>query len=162
MKIDLAIRDLADAETRLGDELAAVGERHKADHDVFHMTATLAGVERGHLDSLAPHAGRYGVELDGSAEAGNGRGPLDVVREKTSELAGRRPEPGVLLLRDLRKLYLLAAEASVDWVILGQGAQAVKDGDLLAVTAACHPQTLRTMKWATYRIKTAAPQTLAT
>ncbi len=34
----------------------------------------------------------------------------------------------MLLLRDLRRLYVLASEASIGWVILGQGAQRKQDG----------------------------------
>ena len=47
-------------------------------------------------------------------------------------------------------------------VILAQGAQAVTDTDLLNAVSSCHDETLRTVKWATYRIKTASPQILAT
>ena len=41
MKLDLAIRDVRDAERTLARQLDALGERHKADHDVFHLTETL-------------------------------------------------------------------------------------------------------------------------
>jgi hypothetical protein len=82
------------------------------------------------------------------------------VREKTSELIGSRPEPGMLLLRDLREIYLLASQASIDWTVLAQGAQAAKDRDLLAIVSECRTDQLRTLKWATTRIKEAAPQTL--
>jgi len=36
----------------------------------------------------------------------------------------------------------------LDWELLAQAAQATKDGELLAVTARCHLQTLRQMRWA--------------
>jgi hypothetical protein len=68
----------------------------------------------------------------------------------------------MLLLSDLRRVYLLASEASINWVMLGQGAQAIKDAELLAVVTKGHGETLQTVKWATYRIKSAAPQILAT
>jgi hypothetical protein len=63
---------------------------------------------------------------------------LDTLREKSSELAGRRPESGLLLLR---KLYMLAPEASINWV---KGAQAARDHELLQATKRCHPNTLPT------------------
>jgi hypothetical protein len=44
--------------------------------------------------------------------------------ERLSEWAGRRPEPGLLLLADLRRLHRNAAGVSVDWELLAQGAQA--------------------------------------
>jgi hypothetical protein len=92
----------------------------------------------------------------------HGSGLLERAREKTSELVGRRPEPGLLLVRDLRKLHLLYAEASINYVILGQGAQAARDRQLLDACSQCHAQTLRGMKWTVTRIKVAAPQVLTT
>jgi hypothetical protein len=65
-------------------------------------------------------------------------------------------------VRDLRELHLLYAEASIDWVILGQGAQAVRDAELLDTVSGCHAQTLPGLKRTVTRIKTAAPQVLAT
>ena len=160
MKIALAIREVRDAETALVAELGRVGERHRADHEVFHLSHTLTGLHRTNLGALAPFGGRYGVDVEPAEEDGSG-GPVGRAREKLSELAGRRPEAGLLLLRDLRRLHLLYAEASVDWVLLGQGAQAVRDGELLSVVGECHARTLRGMKWTLTRLKTAAPQVLA-
>jgi hypothetical protein len=66
----------------------------------------------------------------------------------------------LLLLRDLRELHLRYAEASINWVILVQGAQAARDAELLSACQHGHRQTLRGMKWTVTRIKTAAPQIL--
>ena len=159
MKLGLAIEHVASAERELAERLLEVGERHSTDHDVFHLTRTLAKKERGHLDALARHAGRYGASIDRDGD-GAGNGIVAKAREKGAELMGRRPEPGLLLLRDLRELHLLAAGASLDWVALAQGAQAAKDTDLLATVTECHDETLKTLKWTTYRLKEAAPQAL--
>jgi len=158
LKLGLAIRETYAAESDLVDELLTVGERHRVDHDVFHLTRTLA--ERGgeRMKALEPHAERYDTKLRG--EPGEGGGVLSTIREKGSELAGRRPEAGVLLVRDLRRLHLLAAEASIDWTILGQGAQAARDQELLDTVTECHPEALRALKWTTTRLKEAAPQVL--
>lgn len=161
MKLGLAIREVREAERALATQLNALGERHKADHDVFHLTETLQRLAHANLEALAPPAERYGVSVDaGDAPEEHGGGLIERAREKTSELLGRRPEPGLLLLRDLRELHLLYAEASIDWVMLGQGAQAAKDAELLAVVSHCHAQTLRGMKWTVSRLKEAAPQVL--
>lgn len=149
MKLDLAVTDVRDAEVDVGCRLGAVGERHRADHDVHHLTETLQRIVRANLERLAGPAARLGVDVDPDAAHG-----------KPSELAGRRPDPGLLLLRDLRELHLAYAEASINWVILGQGAQAARNAELLAVVSDCHPQTLRGMKWTVTRLKTAAPQVL--
>lgn len=52
-----------------------------------------------------------------------------------------------------RTLHLLYAEASINYVILGQGAQAARDRDLLDAVSLCHAQTLRGMKWTVTRIR---------
>jgi hypothetical protein len=156
VKLGLAIRDVRDAEQTLARRLDALGERHKADHDVYRLTQTLQQIAHANLERLAPHGVRYGIDV----EAEHGAGLLDKAREKSSELIGRRPETGLLLLRDLRELHLRYAEAAIDYVILGQGAQAARDRELLDAVSQCHAQTLRGMKWTVTRIKTAAPQTL--
>ena len=162
MKIGAAIEQVASAEADLAGQLVTVGERHRTDHDVFHVTRTLARMENGHIGSLEPHAKRYGVSVAGEGRDDPARrGPLARMLEKSAELVGQGSEPGLLLLSDLRSIYLLASETSINWVMLAQGAQAVKDADLLNAVTSCHDQTLRTVKWATYRIKSAAPQALA-
>ena len=162
MKIGIALREAHDAETELAAELRRVGERHKADHDVFHLTRTLSTWCERHVKRLVEQAARYDVDLDAEAvEEQESRGLLARLREKGSELAGRRPESGVLLLRDMRELHLAAARASLAWTALGQGAQAVSDNELLGVVSACHPETIRTMKWTVHKVKEASPQVLA-
>jgi hypothetical protein len=161
VKLGLAIRDVRDAEQTLAQQLNVLGERHKADHDIYHLTHTLQRIARANLERLAPHGTRYDVDVDpADAPAEHGTGLLEKAREKSSELIGRRPEPGLLLLRDLRELHLQYAEASINYVILGQGAQAARDRELLEAVSQCHIPTLRGMKWTVTRIKTAAPQTL--
>jgi hypothetical protein len=162
VKIGVALRETHDAERDLGAELLDVGERHKADHDVFHLTRTLSSWCDRHVHALAEQAARYGVDVAADAVAGEGdRGLVARVREKGAELVGRRPEPGLLLLRDLRELHLAAARASLAWTVLGQGAQAVRDGELLDSVTRCHPETIRTMKWTVQKLKEASPQALA-
>lgn len=80
--------------------------------------------------------------------------------EKTSEALGRRPEPALLLLRDLRELHLCAVGNNVYWEMLAQAAQALRDSELLALTKACRPQTVRQMKWTETLIKELSPQAL--
>jgi hypothetical protein len=162
MKIEIALREAHDAETELAAELARVGERHKADHDVFHLSSTLSGWCDEHLQRLASQAARFDIELDAdAADDAQSDGLLSKLREKGSELAGRRPESGVLLLHDLRDLHLAAARASLAWTVLGQGAQAISDTELLEAVTTCHPETIRTMKWTVQKLKEASPQVLA-
>jgi hypothetical protein len=163
VKIGLAISEVASAEAELVHALAGVGERHRADHDVFHTTKTLAKLENAHIAALGAHAERYEASVERSEhDQPDSARPLQRVVAKGAELVARRPEPALLLLEDLRRIYLQASEVSIDWVILAQGAQAITDTDLLSSVSSCHDETLRTVKWSVYRIKTASPQILAT
>jgi hypothetical protein len=160
--IGVALREAHDAETDLAALLARVGERHRADHDVFHMSRTLGRWCERHVHRLAEQAARHGIGLDPeAADDDEERGLLSRLREKGSELAGRRPEAGLLLLGDLRDLHLAAARASLAWTILGQGAQATRDRELLETVTACHPEAIRTMKWTVQKAEEASPQILA-
>jgi hypothetical protein len=162
MKIDAALVELRDAEQELIAALRHVGERHRGEQDVFHLTRTLRGWAEQRLEQLAPHADRYDIEIDPPAsEDEHGKGMLGRLREAGAELVRERPEPGILLLRDLRDLHLAACRVSLAWTVLGQGAQAVSDAELLAATTACHPEAIRTMKWTVQKVKEASPQVLA-
>jgi hypothetical protein len=76
-------------------------------------------------------------------------------------VTGRQAVPGVLLLADLRALHRMAAGVSLDWELLAQGAQAVKEGELVELTRRCHPETLLQLKWTNAMLKTLSPQVLA-
>jgi hypothetical protein len=83
------------------------------------------------------------------------------LQQRLSDLVGRRPEPGLLLLFDLRRLHKLAAGTSLDWELLAQAAQAAKDQHLLELAQRCHPETLRQMRWTNAMLKELSPQALA-
>jgi hypothetical protein len=158
VKFDLVLRDLHRAESSLAEELLTVSERHRADHEVRHVARDLAGWSQRHVHELAAAGPRYGLDLPDDPPEDSG--PLAGLRERASELLGRRPEPALALLADLRHLYLSAAGVSLDWVLLGQGAQAARDADLLGLTQRCHPETLRQVRWANATLKELAPQPL--
>jgi hypothetical protein len=160
VKLALAIKEVARAEEELAQELLEVGERHRTDHDVYHLTRQLSRWSQGHVAALEKQAERYGDGVDADDTGRESAGPLSAIREKTAELLGRRPAAGILLLRDLRHVHLLAAEASLNWTLLGQAAQAAKDAELLECVELCHPETLRTMRWSLTKLKVAAPQVL--
>jgi hypothetical protein len=161
MKLDKAIRDTVEAEVELAQQLRIVGERHAVEHDLYHLGHTLARQCAGHVEQLAPFAARYGAS--GPSEAvSESPGIMGKLRHKGAELVGRRQAAGMLLLRDLRHLYLAAQEAEISWVILAQVAQAVRDRELLEVTTVCHEHAEVRGKWLRTRIKQSAPQVLAT
>ncbi len=159
MKLDLALRELHRAENSLAVDLLKVADRHKVDHEIYHVARDLARWSQQHVHELAEIGPRYGLHLKDDSEQNSGL--LATARNKASELVGHRPEPALLLLADLRHLYRTAAGVSLDWELLAQGAQAVKDAELLALTKRCHPQSLRQMRWANAMLKVLSPQVLA-
>ncbi|HSA52514.1 MAG TPA: hypothetical protein VLH10_20705 [Yinghuangia sp.] len=159
--ITLALRVLHRGERRLAGRLVTVAQRHRTEHEVHHVAVDLARWSREHVDRLAAAAADYHLNLGGPSDNAT-EGVLPTLRKKASEAIGRRPEPGLLLLRDLRQLHLAAAENSLHWEMLAQAAQAKRDSTLLGLASDCHPRTLRQMRWTNTMIKTLSPQVLTT
>jgi hypothetical protein len=82
------------------------------------------------------------------------------IREKGAELPGRRSHAALLLLRDLREIYMKAAGVSADWEMIAQAARGIKHTDLLEVSTRCHPDTLHQMRWANSKLKEESTQIL--
>ncbi|MCU1593104.1 MAG: hypothetical protein JWO12_496 [Frankiales bacterium] len=158
--IRLVLREVHEGEQDLEKQLHAVADRHRTDHEVRHVAIDLARWSLLNRQALAPFAGRYGDELGRDQHPAVPSGVLSAVRERSAELVGRRSAPGLLLLRDLRELYLLASGNSVLWTMLGQAAQTVKDKDLLGVVTECHDRTMRQAVWCNATIKVLSPQLL--
>ena len=159
MKLGMAIQELHRSENELYTVLLTMSDRHKVDHEVFHVTRDLATWSQQHVARLAEAGREFGLDLD--PEAKRVAGLLEAVRQKAAELAGRRPEPGLLLLADLRHLYREASGTSLDWELLAQGAQGARMKELLDLAERCHPQTLRVSRWANAKLKESSPQVLA-
>lgn len=150
--VGLAIRELYHAEYDLARELLVVAERHREDHDIFHVARDLAGWSQRHIDRLTDMARDRGITLEPPPEPSRGSAV------GTTEPAGHGDDPRLRLLSDLRGLHRMAAGVSLDWEILAQTAQALKDPDLLTLAQRCHPATLRQLRWANAALKESAPQ----
>lgn len=158
MKIGLVLEGLHRDENDLAQQLFHISERHKADHEIYHLARDLAGWSQQHVREIADVARQYELELDPEPRSENTM--LEKLREKGSQLIGRESEAGLLLLRDLREVYTMACGVSSDWEMLAQAAQGIKHSVLLGVAERCHPQTLRQMKWANGKIKESSTQVL--
>jgi hypothetical protein len=158
MKLGLALEELHRSENHLAAQLLAVAERHKADHEIFHVGRDLARWSQDHVRRLVPFGEKYGVDLDRDP-AGE---PTVLARmsEAMSDRLGRRSAPALLLLRDLRSIFMDASGVSADWEMVAQAAQGIRDTDLLALAQSCHPENLRQAKWANSRIKESSTQIL--
>jgi hypothetical protein len=158
VKLELAIEELHRSENHLHRVLLAASDRHKADHEVFYVARDIAQWSRRHVAELARIGSEYGVELD--PEAVSEPGILGRIQEVTSDLLGRRPEPGLLLLADLRHIHREAAGVSLDWELLAQAAQGARHRKLVELAERLHPDTLRQMRWANAKLKESATQAL--
>ena len=158
MRLGQALEELHRSENSLAHQLLAVAARHKADHEIFHVGHDLASWSQDHVRRLAPFGERYGVDLD-PEPAGEPRLPARL-SEAVSDRLARRSAPDLLLLRDLRSLFVHASGVHADWEMVAQIAQGIRDTELLALAQRCHPQTLRQAKWANSRIKESATQIL--
>lgn len=158
MKLGLVIHELHRSERSLAVDLSGVSARHRTDHEIFHTARDIAGWSENHVRELARVGEQYGLNLKPEPRTEARSAP---VQERMAELLGRRPEPALLLLVDLRHLHRVAAGVSLDWELLAQGAQAAKDTTLLGLAEKCHPETLRQMRWANAMLKILSPQVLA-
>jgi hypothetical protein len=158
VKLHLAIEELHRSENHLARALLSLSDRHKADHEVFYVARDIARWSQRHVTELARIGTDYGLDLDPEPEGEPG--VLEKVQQATSDLLGRRPEPVLLLLADLRHVHRKAAGVSLDWELLAQAAQGARKRELLELAERCHPDTLRQMRWANAKLKESATQAL--
>lgn len=159
-KVGASIEELHRSENNLAGALLNLLDQQKVDHEIFYVARDIAAWSQEHVGRLAEVGSAYGLDLDPDPED---EGTLLArVKQKGSELAGRFHEPTLLLLADLRHIHRTAAGVSLDWEVLAQTAQAMKDTELLAVAQDCHPQTLRQMRWANAKVKETAAQIMVT
>ena len=158
VKIDLALEELHRSENELAAQLLAVSDRHKADHEVCSVARALAAWSRDHVREIAVVGRGYGLDLD--PEPAGDPTVLERVRQEISDRLGRRSAPALVLLRDLRSIYLDASGVFVDWELAGQAAQGVRDRELLDVSERCRSQTRRQATWANAQLKEKATQIL--
>lgn len=158
MKIGLVLHELHRSENDLAQKLLHVSERHKVDHEIYHLGRDLARWSQHHVREIAEIGKNYGQDLDPEPEGEPGL--TEKLREKSSELIGRRSHAALLMLLDLREVYTMASGVSADWEMLAQAAQGIKHHDLLDVTQRCHPDTLRQLRWANAMLKVNSTQIL--
>lgn len=141
---------LADhSEQVLADSLRTLAEGRPDVHDVFHMCHTLATMSDDHRQQLQPIVQRYGE--DDSVDEPERLRATGVAEVRQGEIG---------LLRDLQDLHLLATLVSSTWMVVTQGAQGLRDRELLDVAHASRHDTSRQLTWLETRMKAAAPQAL--
>ena len=155
--VPTVLRALYEGERAMERKLLETAERDAAEHEVHHVAIDLARWSHEHAERLARAAEPYGLGLPAPSEGLPGPGE----RRERAARALDDARSGLDLLNDLRALHLAATGNSLDWEMLAQAAQAEKDTGLLDLATACHPQTLRQMRWTNTMIKTLSPQLLS-
>jgi hypothetical protein len=153
MTLGLAIRELHRSESLLARALAALAENHVSETEVHHVALDVRQWSVDHAERLRASGRARGERL--------WRWPHVVDPRPALVRATTRRDPALVLLADLRRLHRDAAGVSLDWELLAQGAQAVRDVELVDLCRRCHPQTLRQMQWSNGMLKTLSPQALS-
>ncbi len=123
--ISTTLRLLHDGERDLEQDLLAAAARHRTDHEFHHVALDVARWSHEHAARLADAGRDHRLDLSGPRDTPPSGAPA-ALREKVSQVLGRRPETGLLLLYDLRDLHLAAARNSLHWEMLAQAAQATR------------------------------------
>jgi hypothetical protein len=155
--LEYALHRVHHGENEVVQHLTRLSARHEREAEVHHVATDLAGWSALNIARLADAAESYEVSLPREPDR---PGPVRHAVDSVAAVADGRA-PALVLLEDLRDIYLVTGETSLAWEMLAQHAQARRERDLLQVTAECHPQTLRQLRWANSMIKTLSPQALA-
>jgi hypothetical protein len=153
-----AITLLQRAEDDLALAFLDLSARHTDDHEIHHVARDLAGWSREHVRRLADVGRGHGLDLD-PEPSDESAWPV-LLKRAADDVLGRLHAPSMLLLADLREVHRTTSGVSLDWEVLAQAAQAAEDSDLVALTAECHPQTLRQLRWANAQVKVLSAQAL--
>lgn len=145
--VPLILRALHQGERSLATEFSAVAERHRADHEVHHVATDLSQWSSEHCRRIGEAGGHYGLVVDAPSDGQQAAAVFTAVQAGDVGGAGTPPEPGLLLLADLRALHVAAAGNHVCWDMLDQTAHATRDDRLLALVSFCQPRTKRQMRW---------------
>jgi hypothetical protein len=158
MRIGTVLIDLYHDENELGRTLLRIADKHRADHEVYYVGRDLAQWCSRHVREIAAIAGEFGQDLDPSP-AGS-PSAVDQARRWVSERTGRSSEMELVMVRDLKEIYLLASSVLTDWEMIGQAAQAIVHDDLLDLATRCQAETKRQANWANSKIKESSTQAL--
>jgi hypothetical protein len=161
-KMGILIDQLHEAEVSLRNDYRTVGERHAAEHDLWHNCHTFARQCEARAGQLREVGDRYGKDIGGPHEIEAVRRLVAQSRHAVANLVGRRPATALLMLRDLRELYVTAEGANLLWVMLGQVAQATRDVELLEMVEVLHRQLISQVKWLKTQVKEVTPQVILT
>ena len=142
--IDLVHR----TEVDLAKAFRKVGKAHGDEPDVYQTSQLLAQWSDKLAEEIESFVTKYKDEKDKEPD------------RLTQTLLKETRKGGMALLRDLHDLYLISSEVEVCCTILKQGADGLRDEELMSACEEVERQTKRQINWLLTRMKAAAPQTL--
>lgn len=148
MHIGTYIQLALQSEKDLAKAFHYVAESHKAEPDIFTTCNMLAGWSEQLNNELQPMTEKYGVEDNSEVD------------RLLHAFFDQKRKGALALLQDLQDLYLMANEANIAGVVLGQAAYGLRDEGLISLCENIEQQSKRQTAWLLTRIKSAAPQTL--
>jgi hypothetical protein len=148
MHIGTYIKLAHQTEKDLEDAFHYVAETHKTEPDIFATCKMLAGWSEQLNKELERMGERYGEEENSEAD------------RLLHDFFDQKRKGSLALLQDLQDLWLLANEANISAIVLGQAAYGLRDEALISLCREIEHQSKRQTAWLLTRIKASAPQTL--
>lgn len=148
MHIGAYIRLMHACEKDLVKAFYYVGETHKAEPDIYANCKMLAGWSEQLDKQLQPMTEKYREEDNPEED------------RLLNAFFGLKRKGGFALLLDLQDLWLMANEANISAIILGQAAMGLRDEALTSLCEDIEQRSKRQIAWLLTRIKSSAPQTL--
>jgi hypothetical protein len=125
-----------------------VAERHKAEPDILSNCNMLGRWSEELCNELEPMTEKYGTEDNPEAD------------RLLHDFFDKKRKGALALIQDLQDLWLMANEANISAIVLGQAAYGLRDESLIALCTAIEQKSKRQAAWLLTRIKSAAPQAL--
>lgn len=148
MNIGYYIQLAQESENDLARAFRYVAETHKAEPDIFATCNMLAGWSEQLDIQLLAMSEKYGTENTSEAD------------RLLHAFFDRKREGSLALLQNLQDLWLMASEANVSAIVLGQAAAGLRDATLMTLCADIEQRAKRQTAWLLTRIKSSAPQSL--
>ncbi|MDC0680787.1 hypothetical protein [Sorangium atrum] len=160
MLLGNALHRLHEAEANLGESFRAAAERH-ADHlDIAHLCLRFAAQCERRAEGLRPFARKHGVRLEGALERRIGEELRSGARRALAKVRPRTGVAGAELFADLRRLYPMAHDCEIGWVLLGEAGHAARDEGLKAFAEAALPEKEVQIRWLKTTLRESAVQLL--
>ncbi len=148
MHIGTYIKLAHQAQKDLAKAFYYVADSHKAEPDIFSVCNMLAGWSEQLYKELQPMVEKYGEENNSEAD------------RLLHAFFDRKRKGPLAMLQDLQDLWLMANEADVSAMVLGQAAYGLRDEELIALCKDIQQRSKRQTASLSTRMKSAAPQTL--